>query len=54
MNPRIIEENVVQVIMAIELGCLESSVSGLDVGEWCTRVFSMALQEGTGVKNIKK
>lgn len=51
---RLVEGNVVQLIMAIRLGCLEGSVSCLEGCELCTRVFAEALQGCAGAECIKR
>lgn len=54
VNGRLFERNVVELSMAIRLGCLESGMSGLEGGEWCARTFAVQLQGGAGMKCIKR
>lgn len=54
VNGRLVEENVVECSMAIRLGYLEGSVSGLNGGAWCTRVFAVELQGCGGIESIKR
>lgn len=49
VNGRLVEGDVFQLSVAIRLGCLEVSVNGLEGGEWCTRVFAVALDGFAGM-----